>query len=735
MEWKAKWINPENYEVNPKKRYPASYLKTSFKIDKGQRTILKATARGTYAVFINGQRAGKEVLTPGPLQEPEIYYCQSVDLTPYIHGGINEIMVVLMDGWHRGSMCFNNVTNMFGTDLAFIGQIEADGKVICQTDESWQASQEGPLRLSDLMLGETYDFSKDDIESWHEVKIVDFSLDKLAEQTHSPIMEHECFHCKELVSPKGERILDFGQNLAGYLEISIKGKKGQTAIFEMTESLDKDGNFQNKNFQGLKKSTLQKVTLLLKDGLNEYKTLGSFFGFRYAKVSGDAEVTSEDVIAKAVYNDFRFVGQFSCGLEQVNQFFANAVWSFKSNYIGIPTDCPTREKEGWTGDYEAYIETGMYLGDIYKDSVSYLEQYSLDQLEDGNLPQWAPCSKGSTFMYGASGWSDAIAIIPEALARRYNDSSVLERFYEPMKKWADFELSRAMKKTHFRFRKNPYKDYLLDTGFQYGEWLEPGMKVVKVMMGNLLNGTPEVSTAYLFNTCRIVSHTAALLNKSQEAEKYADLAIKCKKAYNWQFVKDGQLIDSEHMCDYVRPLMFGLLEPEVAKKAAEALNDKLVANHYIQNTGFLSTHALLRVLVDYGYAETAYKTFLHPECPGWMYPISKGATSIWETWNGIDEQGEVKMSLNHYTYGAAVSFLFDSVCGIRLEDGKLLLCPHPYEAMKHAEASYDSPLGRIVSNWKFKDGKVSYHFEVPIKATLSLPGQKDRLIDKGKYDF
>jgi alpha-L-rhamnosidase len=189
------------------------------------------------------------------------------------------------------------------------------------------------------------------------------------------------------------------------------------------------------------------------------------------------------------------------------------------------------------------------------------------------------------------------------------------------------------------------------------------------------------------------------------------------------------------MCNYDRPLQFGLLEPEVAKETASHLNQMLIAAHYVPNTGFLTTHILLKVLVDYGYVDTAYKTFLHQGIPGWMYPISKGATSIWEQWDGIDSQGGIHGSLNHYTYGAAVSFLFDSVCGIRLVRGKLTICPHPYEEMGHAEAEYDSPVGKIVSNWKYIGHKASYHIEVPIQASVVLPDGTSKLFEKGKYDL
>ncbi|MCI2068123.1 MAG: glycoside hydrolase family 78 protein [Bacilli bacterium] len=736
MDFKAKWINPENYVVEPAKRYPASYVRKSFKAEKGKEYSLYAIARGIYACYLNGQRISKSVLTPGPLEEPKLYFYQKYDLSKLIQDEDNELLFVLTDGWHRGSMGNNSIPNEFGTDLALLAQVESENKVVLISDETWEASQDGPIRFSDLMMGETYDARKEKIENWHPVSIFDFTPEELKEEDRNPIVEHERFSGKEIKTLKGERIIDFGQNLAGYVELSFKeGKAGEKIIIELTESLDKEGNFQNLNFQGPKKLTYQKIEYIAKDGDNFYKPVGGYWGFRYARISGGEKIPASAFTAIAIYNDMRFVGDFKCGLKEVNQFFSNAVWSFKSNFVGVPTDCPTREKGGWTGDYQAFIYTAMYLADVYKDSASFIELVGKSQDEQGIIMGAVPAPIKKNFLSGSSGWGDAIAIVPDKLFERYQDPSVMRAAYPYMKKWADFDLKRARKKTHLKNLFNPYHKYLLDHGFHWGEWLEPGADLANDLKNNILKGCPEICTAYLYNTCLIVAKAAELLGKRDEADYYRKAAQGCLKAYRWQFVKNGKLVESTHMCNFVRPLQFNLLEEETAKDAAKRLNDKLIASHYIPNTGFLTTHALLKVLVDYGYVETAYKVFLHKECPGWMYPISKGATSIWENWNGIDENGDLHASLNHYTYGAAVSFLFDSVCGIRLLNGQLTIAPHPYEEMGFAFASYDSPFGKIISSWKFENGKLKIHIEVPIKAKIALPSGEVKEVEKGTYDF
>lgn len=737
MKWLAQWINPEDFIADINQSYPASYLKKSFKGTRGEKYTLDATACGIYACFLNGNRVGAEVLTPGPTQEPKIYVYQEYDVSDLVKEGDNEIVFVLLNGWHRTDTIYPKGYNRYGNTLALLAQIvDKNGLAVLKTDNTWLASQEGPIRYSDMMGGETCDLNKEDIVNWHPVTSFQLGTEAIVKETRHQILEHEHFEGKDLTTPKGEHVIDFGQNLAGYVQIDVQARKGQKVVLELFESLDKDGNFQNGNFQAMTPGVVsQKITLICHEGHNVYKPLGGYWGFRYARVSSDGEVKGKDLTAIAVYNDIKFISSFNCGQTQVNQFFKNAVWSFKSNLVGIPTDCPTREKSGWTADYHAFIYTAMYLAEVYDDSIFYLDQMVAGQGEDGHLMVFAPNPIHPWMHDGSSGWCDAIAIIPEKLLERYDNPEALKKYYDSMKKFADYDLKRAKESTRPEYLNNPYKDYVLDHGFHFGEWLEPGDKQLTIIQDIMKNGAPEVTTAYLYNTCRIVSKAAGLLGKDGEEKFYAQAAEGCKKAYNWQFVKNGQLVDSTHMCNYVRPLQFGLLEPEVAKKAASHLNQMLIAAHYVPNTGFLTTHILLKVLVDYGYADTAYKTFLHQGIPGWMYPISKGATTIWEQWDGIDKNGGIHGSLNHYTYGAAVSFLFDSVCGIRLERGKLTICPHPYEEMGYAEASYDSPFGKIVSNWKYIGHKASYHIEVPIQAEVILPDGTTKLVEKGKYDL
>ena len=732
--FKARWINPENYQMEEKKRYPGSCLRKSFEVRSPKKARLYATARGNYSVFINGKRLSL-VLEPGTFQEPQRQIYQTFNINEYLREGENEILFYLTDGWHRGSMENGGETNRFGTDLALLAQIEIDGMIAAATDKSWEASQNGPIRFSDLMQGETYDARLEEVEEWHAVTEVDFSYQNLLCSNMPQVTEHERFKGEMITTPSGEIVIDFGQNIAGYVELSFNAHAGECLEMIFGETLDKAGNFTIKNFQNPKNTVYQKIVYICKEGENTYKPFGTYMGFRYMKVSGERRISTEEVTAIAVYTDLEITGEFSCGNPEIDQLFSNALWSLKGNFIDIPTDCPTREKCGFTGDFQAYIHTAMYLTNCYGMARRWLRELAAAQYEDGCLPMLAPSGQKRFQFDGAGGWCDAITIVAEKIGERYNDYSAAEELYDAMKRWVDYDLARAEKKTRITNRRNPYKKYLLDTGMHWGEWLEPGTNIIRDMSKIALQGEPEVATAYLSVSSSILSEMAGRLGKNKEEAFYKDAAQGAKMAYRNFALKQGK-IKSKRMCRYVRPLVLNLLTKEEAKTAAAELNKMVIKNNYCQNTGFLSTHELPRVLTDYGYTETAYRLLLHESCPGWIYPLRKGATTIWEQWDGIDEQGELHASFNHYSYGAVVGWLFDRVCGIVVREGKITIKPYPHELLKEARASYLSPYGKIVSAWKIIKDKILYDIEIPgnMSAELIL-GRNSYQVSSGSYHY
>ena len=435
--------------------------------------------------------------------------------------------------------------------------------------------------------------------------------------------------------------------------------------------------------------------------------------------------------------------RFECGVDEVNKLFKNSVWSMKSNFCDIPTDCPTRERAGWTGDAAVFVRTGAYLMDCRGVYEKWLANVRIGQHSDGKMAYICPKNSNPgkiAEMFSASvGWGDAAVLVPWNLYRIYGDEQVLKDNYEMMKKWVDFLGRRAGKsKLKNRFGKNPYRKYIIDTGMDYGEWCEPGTDVMKTMMAAFKDGQPEVATAYYAYSSGILAKISAFLGNGADADKYKEISEKATEAYRYLVLKDGH-IRSDRQCEYVRPLAFCLLPEKEAVEAAKDLNELVVKNDYHLNTGFLSTPFLCSVLADHGYVDTAYRLLLQKSYPSWFYAVEKGATTIWETWDGIREDGTVHDSLNHYSYGAVSGWLLSGVLGIRYDFDKVLIKPLPDERLKFAKGYYDSPKGRIVSEWRYieETDSFAYRFEIPegMEAELELPDGEKRILTSGSYEI
>ncbi len=741
----ARWINPEG-EIDPDIRQRASYLKKAFHVSKSCKGRIYATAHGIFDVYLNGIHLDDRLLMPGTTQYDTRLAVQTIDCTSAIKEGANEIVVTLGDGWYRGNLSNNLNRNVFGTDVALLLWVETDGEVVCKTDETWLASQSGPLGENDLKSGETYDARKETITDWHPVTIEDFDMSNLIYPESVPVRKMERFAATMITTPAGETVLDFGVNIAGYVEFSAFGKEGQRLVMTHGETLDENGNFTIENYRNPAKADFeyQKVEYTFKDGLNKYRPTKTYFGFRYVKIEGDVEIIPQDFTAVAIYSDMPRTGYFSCGDSDVNQLFENALRSMKGNFVDIPTDCPTREKDGWSGDAQAFVYTAMYLMDCYDVYAKWLRELAEGQMQNGKIASVAPrrCiyepQSLSAFMDGSVGWSDAIEIIPTELKKCYGDNQIGEECYDTMKKWIDYLLILAQEGRDENKEKVPQElwPYFIDHGFLWGEWLEPGQESASYMQNIIQNGEPEVSTAYLSYGSRLVSEMALEMGKIEEADYYAQIAQKAKEAYRLICTEDGK-INGERQCRYVRPVALDLLEEDEKQVAVDELAEVVRRNGNKLNTGFLTTHDLCRVLTDYGHSDTAYDLLLQTECPGWLYAVKHGATSIWETWDGVREDGTVHDSFNHYSYGAVVSWLMDSVCGIRLQDSNITICPHPDKRLGHAEAVYDSPVGRIASSWKYEGNNVTYSIEIPANNTakIYLP-QKDAIeVGPGEFVF
>ncbi len=745
---KAKWITPEAV-TEPQKRKGAGYLRTSFLYDTG-RVRLYATAHGLYEIRIGGREITRARLTPGCDAYDKRLQYQVYDITELLQPGENDIFVTLGDGWYRGCNGIDGVRNLYGEDLSFLcaatSEEDPDHPILL-SDGSWEACEDGPIRLTDLELGESYD-ARRDYTGWHPARELTFDNSNLTPQTAPFVTEHEVFEGRRITTPAGDTVFDFGQNLAGYTSFVVEDAKGGEEITLVHgETLDEKGEFTIANFQpgdrnksgGIK----QEIRYTCKPGRNDFKPHFSVFGFRYAKLTGDIPPEKIRIHSIALYSDMRETADFECGVDAVNRLFANSLWSMKSNCCDIPTDCPTRERAGWTGDAAVFVRTGAYLMDCRKVYEKWLANVRLGQHPDGKMAYICPRNSHPgkiAEMFSASvGWGDASVIVPWNLYRIYGDRQILEDNYEMMKKWVDFLGRRAGKsRLKNRFGKNPYRTCIIDTGMDYGEWCEPGTDVMQTMMAAFREGQPEVATAYYAYSSGLLAKIAEILNQSADAARYKETSDKATEAYRHLVLREGR-IRSERQCEYVRPLAFDLLQEEEAAAAAKDLRDLVEQKGYHLNTGFLSTPFLCPVLADHGYPDAAYRLLLQRSYPSWLYAVEKGATTIWETWDGVREDGTVHDSLNHYSYGAISGWLVSGVLGIQYDFEKVILRPLANKELKYAKGYYDSPRGRIVSQWSYLEDEDSfaYRFEIPegMEAEVLLPGQEKRLLTGGVYEF
>ena len=637
-------------------------------------------------------------------------------------------------------MGIDGLRNYYGSDLALLCQLEIDGRAVLCSDGSWEASQQGPTRENDLQQGESYDARLEEITDWHGVTVREFGYANLAPTESVPILEQERFPGRLFTTPNGETVIDFGQNLAGYTELRVTARAGQSITLWHGETLDENGNFTQKNFDPgdrNKNGIPQKLTYVCKDGENVWKPRFTVFGFRYAKLETDVELTGAHFTAIAVYSQMRQTGFFECGNADVNRLFLNSLWSMRSNFCDIPTDCPTRERAGWTGDAAAFAPTAVYLMDCCPVLRKWLGECRLAQGDDGLVQNIAPVNNSgsmiSNMLQGSAGWGDACVLVPWALYGAYGDKTILAENYDMMCRWMAYCEKRAQK-TRPHNLLNPYHKYLVDEGFHFGEWCQPDVDNGAAMKKTMMLGAPEVATAYYFRSASLMAQIADILGKPEDAKRYAEIAENAKKAYRYACTKNGK-ISSDRQCEYVRPIAFGLLDGEEAQAAADALDRLVAENGYHLNTGFLSTPDLCAVLADNGHADTAYRLLLQEDCPGWLYAVKKGATTIWETWDGVRADGTVHDSLNHYSYGAVTGWLFSGVCGIRLRSGKLTVKPQPGRELGYAKAEWRSPVGTIRSAWRYEGDRLCFDMTLPVPAAIELPNGETYEATKGDHHY
>ena len=728
-DWKAKWITG-NYKIKKNERYPVDNFRKQISVDAEVKSArLYITACGLYEAKLDGQKIGNFCLAPGHTDYRKRIQYQTYDVTEMLTAGRHALTVQLADGWYRGSCGAWGIRNQYGTETKLLAQLEityADGKQeTIATDESWDWSNDGPIRFADNKDGEVINANREPSYSGKS-KVTSHTVIPTA-SNNVPVTEHEQFTPTISKAPNGKWLLDFGQNIAGYVSFRIQANAGQKLTFRFGELLDADGNLTLKNIQCVSKekaSPLQQIIYTCRDGLNEYKTTFAVFGFQYAEVETDIELWPENVTAIAVYSDIEQTGFFESSNELLNRFVEATIWSTKGNSLDIPTDCPTRERHGWTGDAQIFFETANYLFDYAAFSKKYLNDVYDWQKKDGRLPQIAPYGGVDFYMWtmnGSVGWSDAGILIPYRFWKLYGDKQILIEYYDRMKRYARFMINRCGKLGLMAKPlglKGETAKYAVNAGQSYGEWAEP-KDVYPNDWKDMVAPHPEVSTAYTSYVLGCMAEIAEELGHSEDAELFRKYSEGSKKAYQAMAENADYSLDTDRQARLVRPLAFDLLNEQQKEYARKRLIQALENYGWRLGTGFLSTPLILDVLAQFN-LDAAYRLLENEKMPGWLFMPKNGATTIWESWEGTQAQGGIA-SLNHYSKGAVCEWLFKTMCGIRVEgENHFVIAPKPGGNFNHAEANYQSVYGRVKSRWDKTETGCLLRLSIPANTTATV---------------
>lgn len=670
----ATWITPGHPENSP---HPCPVFKKNVVIRCPlKKATLTLTAHGLYEAAVDGRRVGRALLTPGFTDYDHRVLYQSYDVTTLLAQGRNTLVITVGDGWYRGPFGAVLKRNIYGDMAAIIGRLELvyrnGRRESLVTDTTWQCGT-GPIRYSEIYKGECIDHRVQN-HGWQRTSAVAFPRGTLQRSTAPPVTAHETFKGKVI----GEGLFDFGQNLAGWVKLRVRGDPGDTLVLKFAESLDSHGQLYRGN---LRSAEAEDVFICDGKGIETFEPHFTYHGFRYVEVKTRANLI--DLTAVALYSDLRPTSRFSCSDPRLNRLMANITWSAKSNFVGIPTDCPQRsERFGWTGDVQVFAPTATYLMNVDAFLGSWLRDLLSDQGSNGAVPVIVPDFRKpqpGTPLKGLAGWGDAATIVPWTLYQVYDDIVTLQAQYPGMKAWVDYIHSES---PHDRWISNGY-----------GDWYAQGDST----------SLPFIDQCFYYRSTTLTAEAAKVLHKDTDAKTYGSLTQRIRAAFREDF---GRLDTkaTRTPTTYALALAFDLLPDDQRQRIADCLVKSIKNNNYHLATGFLGTPYLLPVLTRFGYTDVAYALLEQTTCPSWLYPLTQGATTIWEKWDAIRPDGSFDTcSLNHYAYGAVGQWMFETIGGIRpLSPGfrTFQIDPHPGGGLTWAKVDYRTPAGWIRVRWK-----------------------------------
>lgn len=743
-DWSARWIG-ETPQPGDSLPAPSPLLRRAFRLNGAIRSArVYVTSLGLYELYLNGQRVGDQQFTPGWTSYRRRLQYQTYDVTSLLRPAGNALGAILGDGWYRGYLGFWGQRNIYGLRRALLVQLEIryqDGRTDrIVSDPSWKTAP-GPIVASGIYRGETYDARREragwataafDDHDWTPVAIIDAPAASLVAVVSPAVRRvRELRPVAIRHAPSGETVFDLGQNFTGWTRLSVRAAAGTTITLRYAEVLDNAGNLYTANLRAASQTDRYTTG---GNGVERYEPHFTFHGFRYVAVTGlPSTPDTSTITGVAVSSDLEQTGTFETSDSLLNQLQRNIVWGERSNFLDVPTDCPQRdERLGWTGDAQVFSRTAAYNMNVAGFFAKWLADLAADQDTSGIVPWVIPnFAPDSAHLGGTAGWSDAAVIIPWTMYQAYGDRGLLARQFPSMRAWVDYMHRRAGPGLIWR------------PGWQFGDWL--ALHSDDPSYPGATTSTDFIATAYLAHSADLVSRAAAALGRTDDAHAYAELFRGVRAAFDREFVSEAGRVGENTQTAYALAIAFDLLPDSIVAGAADRLAQDVRSRGAHLTTGFLGTPVLLHALSATGHADMAFALLMQRSYPSWLYPITRGATTMWERWDGIRPDSSFEdpgmNSFNHYAFGAVGDWMYRNIAGIDLDPSvpgykRARIAPHVGAGLTSARASLATPYGRLATAWRIEGQQFLLDVTVPVNTTaeVTLPDTRvDRVQEGGQH--
>ena len=733
-EWKAPFVSAENQDSD-RECSKGTYVRGTFTVKKKVKEAYAfTTALGLYNFYLNGKKVGDDEMTPGWTSYRKHLMYQTYDITDCLKPGVNVAGAMLGAGWFKGVIGLTKARCNYGDRTAFAMQAvlryEDGTSETVTTGPSWVGA-DSPVVFAEIYDGETYDASLEIPEwssaeqpsgSWHPTVTVPWDVSVLCAQSGSRVKMIDKMPAKRMfTTPKGETVLDFGQDMTGRIHVTATGKPGDVIELRCFEVLDSEGNVYLAN---LRKAKTTMKYIFGKAGTVTWHPRFTYMGFRYAVIrSFPGTPKAEDFTAYTLHSEMEPIGNITCSNPLLNQLHHNYLWGLKGNFLDVPTDCPQRdERLGWTGDAQIFCRTACYLMNTYTFYSKWLADVAADQTPEGGVPHVVPNSEegktdGNWLLrqgpHSAAAWADVAVILPWTLYLMYGDKAVLERQYDSMKAWIDF-------------MKDHSENYIWNYKLQFGDWVALDAKP-----GSYFGATPNdlTCTAYFAYSTSLFVKTAAVLGKKDVEEEYRGLYEHIVKKYQETFFDQDGSLTAQTQTAHIVSLYFGLTPKPYVEKTVEGLKRLLAKENGHLVTGFVGTPYFCHALSQNGCVDEAYDLLLKEDFPSWLYEVKKGATTIWEHWDGLKPDGTMwspdMNSFNHYAYGAIGEWMYRVMAGLEVDESRpgfrhAVIAPRVGGKLSFVDALHRSVYGKVGAKWEDDGSKVTLTVQIPANTTACV---------------